>query len=40
MPAAKISAVEEKLAAVNPDELSPKAALELLYELRRLAGND
>ncbi len=39
-PAAKISAVEEKLAAVNPDELSPMAALELLYELRRIAGND
>ena len=27
----------QRLAAINPDELSPKAALELLYELRRLA---
>ncbi len=25
------------MAAINPDELSSKAALELLYELRRLA---
>jgi DNA mismatch repair protein MutS len=29
------SAVEEALAKINPDELSPKEALELLYELRR-----
>ncbi|MFI5000751.1 MAG: DNA mismatch repair protein MutS, partial [Reyranellales bacterium] len=29
------SEVEKALAAVNPDELSPKQALELLYELRR-----
>ena len=34
--AAEPSAVEERLADVNPDELSPKAALELLYELRGL----
>jgi DNA mismatch repair protein MutS len=38
--AAKASAVEEKLAGVNPDELTPKDALELLYELRRLAEGD
>ncbi len=30
------SALEARLRAVNPDELSPKEALELLYELRRL----
>ncbi len=30
------SAVEEKLAGVHPDELTPKAALELLYELKAL----
>jgi DNA mismatch repair protein MutS len=29
-------AVEEKLAAILPDSLTPKAALELLYELRAL----
>jgi DNA mismatch repair protein MutS len=32
------SEVEKALAAVNPDELSPKQALDLLYELRRLKG--
>jgi DNA mismatch repair protein MutS len=30
------SAVETRLAKINPDELTPKAALELLYELKRL----
>jgi DNA mismatch repair protein MutS len=30
------SELEQALAAVNPDELSPKEALELLYRLRRL----
>jgi DNA mismatch repair protein MutS len=30
------SEVEKALAAINPDELTPKQALELLYELRRL----
>jgi DNA mismatch repair protein MutS len=30
------SAVERRLAEINPDELSPRGALELLYELRRL----
>ena len=33
----KQSEVETALTAVNPDELSPKQALEMLYELRRLA---
>jgi DNA mismatch repair protein MutS len=32
------SAVETALATINPDELTPKQALELLYELRRLKG--
>jgi DNA mismatch repair protein MutS len=32
------SAVEEALAAINPDDLTPKAALELLYRLKQLAG--
>lgn len=31
-----ISPVEEKLAAINPDELSPREALELLYSLKKL----
>jgi DNA mismatch repair protein MutS len=30
------SAVDRAVAAINPDELTPKQALELLYELRRL----
>jgi DNA mismatch repair protein MutS len=34
----KASAVEEKLAAISPDSLTPKAALELLYELKQLLG--
>ncbi len=33
---AKDSAVEARLREVNPDEMTPKEALELLYELRRL----
>jgi DNA mismatch repair protein MutS len=32
------SAAEEALRAVNPDELSPKEALELLYKLRGMVG--
>ena len=32
----KESAVEKALEAVNPDELTPRQALDLLYELRRL----
>jgi DNA mismatch repair protein MutS len=34
----KTSAAEEKLAAILPDSLTPKAALELLYELKALVG--
>ncbi|MDZ7712945.1 MAG: DNA mismatch repair protein MutS [Rhodovibrio sp.] len=36
--AAGPSAVERRLAEVNPDELSPKEALELVYELRGMTG--
>jgi DNA mismatch repair protein MutS len=32
------SAVEERLRGVKPDELSPREALELVYELKRLAS--
>jgi DNA mismatch repair protein MutS len=34
--AAKASAVEDRLKGILPDELSPKEALQLLYELREL----
>jgi DNA mismatch repair protein MutS len=34
------NAVERRLAEINPDELSPRDALELLYELRRLLAGD
>ena len=37
---AEPSAVEQRLAAINPDELTPKAALELLYELAGLLKTD
>ena len=37
-PSAVESEVEKALATINPDELTPKQALELLYELRRLKG--
>ena len=30
------SAVEEALAGINPDEMTPKDALEILYRLKRL----
>jgi DNA mismatch repair protein MutS len=33
------SAVDVRVAAVNPDELTPKAALELVYELKKLADS-
>ncbi len=33
-PNTTFSALEEKLESINPDELSPKEALELLYELK------
>ena len=35
-PVAKVSAVEARLRAVLPDELSPKEALELVYALREM----
>jgi DNA mismatch repair protein MutS len=35
----RASLVEERLAAISPDSLSPKAALELLYELKSLLGD-
>jgi DNA mismatch repair protein MutS len=35
---AALTPVEEVLAGVNPDELTPKSALELLYRLKELAG--
>ena len=38
--AAGPSPVEEALAAINPDELTPKAALEALYRLKDLAAKD
>ncbi len=34
------SALEARMAEINPDELTPRAALELIYELRRLAKPD
>jgi DNA mismatch repair protein MutS len=34
-PEPHISAVEEALRTVDPDSLSPKSALELLYALKR-----
>jgi len=34
------SAVEEKLAAINPDELTPKEALEILYALKDCMPTD
>jgi len=33
-PARRTSAVEERLAAIHPDELTPRDALQLLYELK------
>jgi DNA mismatch repair protein MutS len=33
------SAVEKRLEAIRPDELSPRAALELLYELKTIAAS-
>ena len=34
--ASKVSAVEERLGTVHPDELTPKEALQLVYELREI----
>jgi len=39
-PAAGPSPAEEALAALNPDELTPKAALEALYRLKALLARD
>ncbi len=36
----EILALEQALADISPDELSPKAALEALYRLKGLAGKD
>lgn len=38
--AAEESAVEQELKALNPDELSPKAALELLYRLKGMVRDE
>jgi DNA mismatch repair protein MutS len=35
-PAPAASAVEDRLRALAPDDLSPREALDLIYELRRL----
>jgi len=35
-----ISALEQALAEISPDEMSPKAALEALYNLKGLAAKD
>jgi DNA mismatch repair protein MutS len=35
-PPAEPDALRDALAAANPDELSPREALELLYKLKRL----
>ena len=32
------SPTDEALAAINPDDLSPREALEALYQLKKLAG--
>ncbi len=37
---AKVDALREQLSGVDVDALSPRAALDLLYELKRLAGQD
>ncbi len=36
----RASPVDEALAGVNADELTPKEALELIYRLKSLAGED
>ncbi len=38
--AAAVSAVEKALRAINPDELSPRDAMEALYQLKTLAGKN
>ena len=39
-PVAKQDAVRETLDAINPDELTPRSALELLYRLKQIAQDD
>jgi len=39
-PGAVLKKWEEKLKHINPDDLSPRAALEALYELKRLKTED
>ncbi|MCH7942727.1 MAG: hypothetical protein IIB67_05810, partial [Proteobacteria bacterium] len=39
-PAAGPSPLEEALGEVNPDELTPKTALELIYRLKALSGGN
>ncbi|HLI10118.1 MAG TPA: DNA mismatch repair protein MutS [Alphaproteobacteria bacterium] len=38
-PPVRSSELEERLAALHPDELSPKEALDILYELKRLRSD-
>jgi DNA mismatch repair protein MutS len=38
-PAVRSDALRERLEALRPDELSPRAALDLLYELKTLAAD-
>ena len=35
-PAARASAAESRLREINPDELTPREALDLLYQLKTL----
>jgi DNA mismatch repair protein MutS len=37
---AKVDALREKLTGLDIDALSPRAALDLLYELKRAAGEN
>ncbi len=39
-PAAGPSVAEQRLSAINPDELTPRAALEVLYELKSAIDDD
>ncbi|HOO52555.1 MAG TPA: hypothetical protein PLK94_14865, partial [Alphaproteobacteria bacterium] len=36
---AKTSKIEERLAEINPDSLSPKEALDLMYQLKTLQAD-
>ena len=37
--AAEVSAVEEELAEISPDELTPREALDLIYRLKRMLAD-